>query len=954
MKLPAGTVTFLFTDIEGSTRLLQELGDQYAELLSGCREILRSAATSHGGQEIDSPGDACFFAFPRVSDAVAAAVDAQRALGTRMWPEGKTARPRMGIHTGEPMAREGDYVGIDVHRAARICNAAHGGQILISDATRIVLEQVLPKGVTLKLLGEHRLKDLLRPERLFQVVHPDLPESFPPLRTLDAHPNNLPLQPTAFIGREAELMRTRTALLKEGARLLTLTGAGGIGKTRLALQLAAEVIDQFHHGAFFVPLAHITDPHMIVPSIAKVLGVNETPGRTLLHNLQEYLHDKQTLLALDNLEQVIEAASVIDQLLAACPELKIVATSRERLRLSWEREFPVPMLEIPERRKDTLDIVSRNPAVALFVNRCRFVQPEFALTPANVEAVATICIRLEGLPLAIELAAARIKILTPEEIARRLDDQSHLLRGAPRDAPQRHQSLQAAISWSYELLTPDEQRLFRSLAVFRGGFALESAEAVGSGNKLDVLDGLTSLVDKSLLRRTIVPDGSTRFLMLETIREYGVEQLVAAGEIDAARTRHANYFASLAEQMEPSLASAQTEVWFQRLWRDTENLRSALDWSLRSSGSISAQLGSGLGWLFYVHGHLTEGRARIEQILRAPGGGVDDLLRARVLLPAGVLAWSLGEWHQASAWLEQSLGVFRQHSDARREAMATAFIGHVARSRGEFEEASKYYQTALAIYRSLGNEWGIAWALFDLGTAARDQNSNDEAAALHEQSLALFRKLGYRWGSAWALWNLGILAHRRGDDDRARELLAESLALYRALDDRRGIAQSLEGLAAVAFVAGRLPEAVRVLSAAAALRAGLGAPIALADRREYDRVLEGVKASMASSEFEREWSTGRSLEPDDAIQLALDAAQPPIPRARLIEKPKSPLTPREHEVAALISRGLSNREIAAKLSVAERTAISHVEHIMNKLGLHSRAQIAAWAVRHGFDLPADS
>jgi len=364
VKLPAGTVTFLFTDIEGSTRLLQQVGDQYAEVLSGYREILRSTATSYGGQEIDSPGDACFFAFSRVSDAVAAAVDAQRALGTHAWPEGTVARSRMGIHTGQPTAREGDYVGIDVHRAARICDAGHGGQILISDATRIVLEQALPNGVTLKSLGEYRLKDLLRPERLFQVLHRDLLETFPPLRTLDAHPNNLPPQPTAFIGREKELTRTRAALLDEGVRLLTLTGAGGIGKTRLALQLAAEVIHQFRHGAFFVPLAHITDPRMIVPSIAQVLGVNEAPGRPLLYNLQEYLQDRHTLLVLDNLEQVAEAASVVDHLLGASPDLRIVATSRERLRLSWEREFPVPVLEIPERRKDTLDSVSRNPAVS--------------------------------------------------------------------------------------------------------------------------------------------------------------------------------------------------------------------------------------------------------------------------------------------------------------------------------------------------------------------------------------------------------------------------------------------------------------------------------------------------------------------------------------------------------------------------------------------------------------
>jgi len=951
-SLPTGTVTFLFTDIEGSTRLLQQLGDRYTAMLAGYREILRSAGLKHGGQEVEIKGDASFFAFPRITDAVAAAVDVQRAMSARSWPDGKIVRPRMGIHTGQPTTHEGGYVGIDVHRAARICDAAHGGQILISDATRIVLEQALPEGVTLRVLGEHRLKDLLMPERLFQVLHPDLPETFPPPRTLDAHPNNLPPQPTAFIGRATELARTRATLRDEGVRLLTLTGAGGIGKTRLALQLAAEVIEQFHHGAFFVPLAHVSGAEMIVPSIAQVLGVNETPGRPLLHNLQDYLRDKQILLVLDNLEQVTGAAAIIDRLLAACPDLRIIAASRERLRLSWEREFPMPMLEIPAPREGA-DALSRNPAAALFVDRCRFVHPEFTLTPDNAGAVAAICVRLEGLPLAIELAAARIKILAPHEIEQRLDDQFRLLRGGPRDAPERHQSLHAAISWSYELLTPKEQRLFRSLAVFRGGFGLDSAEAVCGDDDVDILDGLSSLIDKSLLRRIAVPEGTARFLMLETIREYGLKQLAAERELEGTRRRHAEHFAALSEQAESKMGSANEEGSLRRLWQDIENLRSAVDWSLRTSPQASARLGAGLGVLFHNHGYLTEGRARIDQILQTTGD-VDDHLRSRVLFQGGVLACSLGEWDQARRWLEQALMLFRRHGDARRQAMATAFIGHVDRSIGELEEAAKHYQTALGIYRQLGDEWGIAWALFDLGLAARDRGNDDEAVALHEQSLALFRNQGLRWGIAWQQWSLGVLAHRRGDDARAREYFAESLALYRALDDRQGIAQSMEGLATIAFVVGRLREAARMLSAAVALRAGLGAPLAISDRREYQRTLEGVKASLAAEEFEREWNSGRHLESDDAIQLALDAAQPAITRVRPPKKSRDPLTSREREVAALVARGLSNRGIATRLSIAERTAIRQVEHIMNKLGLHSRAQIAAWAVRHGLDVPAES
>jgi predicted ATPase/class 3 adenylate cyclase/DNA-binding CsgD family transcriptional regulator len=953
MKLPSGTVTFLFTDIEGSTRLLEHLGDRYAKMLAAYREILRASAAKFSGQEVDTTGDASFFAFPRVTDAVAAAVDAQHALDMHPWPEGTTVRSRMGIHTGQPLTSEGDYVGIDVHRAARICEAAHGGQILASDATRIVLEQTPPEAVTLKSMGEHRLKDLLRPEQLFQVVHPDLRESFPPLRTLDAHPHNLPPQPTPLIGREAELDQTRAVLLDEGVRLLTLTGPGGTGKTRLALQLAAQVIDRFRHGAFFVPLAHISDPEMVIPSVAQALGVNETPGRPLLHNLQEYLADKQTLLLLDNLEQLQQAPFVVDRLLAASAELKIIATSRERLRLSWEHEFPVPMLDVPQHWKGDLDALSRNSAVALFVSRCRFVQRDFSLTLENAEAVATICARLEGLPLAIELAAARIKILSPQEIATRLDDQLRLLRGGPRDAPERHQSLQAAISWSYALLVPEEQRLFRRLAVFRGGFALESAEAIGDDDQTDVLDGLSSLVDKSLLRRIGAPGGVTRFLILETIREYGVERLAAEDELSEIRTAHARHFADLADDVEEHLIGPEEEDWMQRLGRDLENLRAAVEWSLQSEGrSAAARLGIGFGWLMYLRGYLTEGRARVSQILDKVGD--EPQLRARLMFPAGVLAWSLGDFDTAQGWLEGALRLFIEHGDAKRQAGVSAFLGHVARSRGRIDEANKLHHTALETYRSIGNEKGVAWALYDLGLAARDRGQDDEARALHEQSLALFRKLGYRWGMAWALWNLGVVAHRRGDDAAARDHFRESLELYRVLDDRRGIAQCLEGFAAVSFVAGRPAEATRLLAAADTLRTGLGAPLALSDRREYDRILEGLKAALNSAEFDEEWRIGRTLDLDAAIQITLEVTpSKPPPAARQTGMLREILTPREREVATLVARGLSNRDIAAKLGVAERTAISHVEHIMNKLGLHSRAQIAAWAVRQGLDVPAD-
>ena len=766
-------------------------------------------------------------------------------------------------------------------------------------------------------------------------------------------PNNLPHEGATFVGREQEIAEVKKSLF--ATRLLTLTGVGGMGKTRLALKVAAEVLEEFTDGAWVAEFAALSEPALIVKTVASTLRVSEQPGLPLLDALVDHLSSKSLLLIFDNCEHLLSAcAHLAHVLLQACPGLRILVTSREHLGIAGEVEHRVPALSLPDpQNPPSFKTMMQYEAIRLFMERAGSCDPGFAVVAANGSAVAQVCHRLDGIPLAIELAAARIKVLTPHEIAERLDDQFRLLRGGPRDAPTRHRSLHAAISWSYELLAAEERRLFRSLAIFRGGFALESAEAVCGQGDIDVIDGLSSLIDKSLLTRITTPEGAARFHVLETFREYGLELLAAEGELDGTRRRHAEHFAALCELAESDIGSPREERWLHRLWQDIDNVRAAVDWSLRSSPETSARLGGGLGWLFYLHGHLTEGRARIERILQAIGD-VDGRLRSRVLYQAGVLAWGLGEWDEARVWLKESLVLFRREGNARRQAMAIAFIGHVCRSIGEFEEASKHYLTELGIYRRLNSQWGIAWALFDLGLAARDQGHDDEAEALHEQSLALFRSQGSRWGTAWQLWSLGVLAHRRGDDTRAREYFVESLTLYRDLDDRRGMAQSLEGLATIAFITGRIPETVRVLSAADAVRAGLGAPLALADRREYYPMLKSVKASMSAEEFEREWSSGRSLGLDGAIQLAEDAAHPVVTRSRPPEKRRDQLTPREREVVALVARGLSNREIGTRLSIAERTATSHVEHIMNKLGLHSRTQIAAWAVRHGLDVPTES
>ncbi len=588
-NLPSGTVTMLFTDIEGSTRLLQQLGDRYADVLAECRQLLRAAFQHQSGHEVDTQGDAFFVAFARAIDAVLAAVDAQRALASHSWPQGATVRVRMGLHTGEPSLTAEGYVGLDVHRAARIMSAGHGGQVLLSQTTRDLVEQELPHDVSLRDLGMHRLKDLRGPQRLFQLVIAGLLADFPPLKTLDAHPNNLPVQPTPLIGREQEVAAVRQLLGHEDTRLVTLTGPGGVGKTRLGLQVAAELSDRFVDGVFFVNLAPIREPEFVLRAIAQTLEVKETAEQgqgqaQLLHLLEASLREKHLLLLLDNFEQVTAAALQVAELLAACPRLKVLVTTRVTLHVRAEHEFAVPPLSVPDLKLlPDLVAFTQYEAVALFIQRAQAVKPDFAVTGANAPAVAAICVRLDGLPLAIELAAARIKYFPPQTLLARLEQGLAVLSGGARDLPARQQTLRGAIAWSYELLSPEEQKLFRRLSVFVEGCTLEATEAVcTAAGRLegDILEGLASLVDKSLLRQEEEAEGEPRFGMLQTLREFGLECLADAKETEATRHAHALYYLRLSEETEPHLKGTAPARWLTRLEQEHENLRAALDWLL--------------------------------------------------------------------------------------------------------------------------------------------------------------------------------------------------------------------------------------------------------------------------------------------------------------------------------------------------------------------------------------
>jgi predicted ATPase/class 3 adenylate cyclase len=877
-ELPAGTVTMLFSDIEGSTVLLSRLGDLYGEALSSHRAIMRAAISGRRGLEMGTDGDSFFVVFASAADAVACCVAAQRALGGYDLPGGAAVRVRMGLHSGEPARHEDGYIGMDVHRAARIAATAHGGQVVMSAVTWRLARSGLPAELSVRDLGFHRLKDIEEPERIFQLAGPGLQEEFPRLKSLGASAS-LPAPATPLVGRESDLDHLRAVIFRPGVRLATLTGTGGVGKTRLALAAAASLESAFPQGVFFVALATVRDAAVMWKAIAGDLDVDgDAPAAVM-----EHLRERQALLVLDNLEQLHGAAEVVATLLAAAPRLVVLATSRRPLHLQGEHELPVPPLDVP--RGPTVGEVAASGAALLFVQQADMVRPGFAATAANAADIAAICRRLDGLPLAIELAASRVKLLSTRALLARLGH-SLALAGADAGRPSRQQTVRATIAWSYDLLAPRSAAVLRRAGVFAGGCDLDALATVALPVG-DPLEAAGELADVSLVTVTEGPDGEPRFGMLETIREYALERLAEAGELEDTRRRHAGHYAALAEGARDQLVGPAQFVVLGRLEADYDNLRAALTWSLGSSAAglaadrervaIGLRLAQALGLFWNIRGHAGEGRRWLQRAVDAAGDDDAGAPLASVAHWLGMLLIQHGELDAAVRLFERSLAIWRDLDERDEQARELNSLGGTHRRRGDLDAARSALNQCVAICREVGNEGRLGGALTNLGQTELYARNFDPAMELLQEALALHRRHEDSMGAAVDLISLAFIGVLTGRAREARGLLSGTLDYLASSGDSEATADVLEVAACIAAELGEGPRAARLAGAASALRELVSMPVSQEDADVIEGYLSRVRAATAPGEWEAEQAAGRALTQEQAIALLASAMPRPPP-----------------------------------------------------------------------------
>lgn len=914
-NLPSGTVTFLFTDIEGSTKLAQEHPDTWESLQKRHHAILQSAIDSHNGYVFQVIGDAFCAAFHNAGDALRAAIKAQIDLYTENWGA-SPVKVRMGIHSGKAEIQEsGQYIGYTaLSRVQRVTSAGHGGQALLSQAAQELVRDDLPEDVSLRDMGERRLKDLIYPEHLYQVEIPGLPTDFPTLKTLDLKLNNLPNQMTPFVGREREIAAVSGLLRNPHVRLVTLTGAGGTGKTRLSLQVAADLLDEYEHGVWFVELASITDPELVLPTIASVFKVKESVGASIEQALHEYLYKRQLLLVIDNFEQVVNAALVVGRLLAAAPEVKVLASSREVLRLRGEHDYLVPPLGLPEsRRKQTAAVQAQYEAIALFIQHAQAAHPSFELNEGNASIVVEICTRLDGLPLAIELAAARSRLLKPAVMLEKLKSRLDVLTGGARDLPQRQQTMRGAIDWSYELLDEAEKVLFARLGVFVGGWTVESAgEVCGVGLSINVLSGLESLLDKSLLRQFDGASGETRFTMLETIREYAFEKLTLGGELPGTQQSHANYMDALLAKVIETVSSPEETKWFATLDDELDNLRSAVEWALAHyQPGLVFKVGNlypywNQRWIYL------EPLGWLERAF-ALDAGISSLKRAYAMVETGNLLVDLGNDQRAEGYYKSAMVFFREVGDQLGIVRCLGNLGNIAWHKKDFEKARQLYEQCLADHPA-PDSFGYSMILNNLGSLARIRGDWEQSREYYLRSLGICERLGAEAGVTFAEGFLGILAMVQRelgaarayferclnaswvrDSPSSRALLAGYLGYVLLLLGYKNQAQQIlnqllestakflrqtsnitdawlviEGQARLELMDEREERAAQLFGAAWKQREKDDYPLTEFERPDYEAVIFATRSAIGDDAFDSAFAKGQVMTIEQIINFALD------------------------------------------------------------------------------------